>query len=105
MFADVFDEVGPAAMGMDEAVTKAVVGNDTYHPTFSLVCGVQCQGRANGLNSRNYAARHPIVAVDSYTVSALMEAGCLTCIPRHKEIPARCHLLAGARPDRSTRKM
>ncbi len=68
--ADVFDEVGPAAMGMDEAVTKAVVGNDTYHPTFSLVCGVQCQGRANGLNSRNYAARHPIVAVDSYTVSA-----------------------------------
>ncbi len=95
-------------MGMDEAVTKAVVGNDTYHPTFSLVCGVQCQGRANGLNSRNYAARHPIVAVDSYTVSAHgVHVSPSPVAPPSllSSLLARRRLLAGGAGHRSTRKM
>jgi|EP01044_Picomonas_judraskeda_P003993 hypothetical protein len=63
----IFDEVGPGSMAVDGAVTSAVRGNDSYHPTFSLVCGVQCSGSANSLNARRYAERHQVSAVDSYT--------------------------------------
>jgi hypothetical protein len=60
-----FDEVGPKSMALDKAVTQAVTGNDTNHPTFSLVCGVQCSGWFDGLNARRYAEQHSVVAVDS----------------------------------------
>ena len=63
----IFDEVGPGSMAVDGAVTSAVRGNDSYHPTFSLVCGVQCSGSADSLNARRYAERHQVSAVDSYT--------------------------------------
>ena len=65
--ADIFDEVGPGSMPVDAAVTSAVRGNDTYHPTFSLVCGVQCSGYSNALNARRYAEQHQVSAVDSCT--------------------------------------
>ena len=60
-----FDEVGPKSLALDKAVTQAVTGNDTNHPTFSLVCGVQCSGWFDGLNARRYAEQHSVVAVDS----------------------------------------
>ena len=63
--ADIFDEVGPGSMPVDAAVTSAVRGNDSYHPTFSLVCGVQCSGYSNALNARRYAEQHQVSAVDS----------------------------------------
>lgn len=63
----IFDEVGPGSMVVDGAVTSAVRGNDSYHPTFSLVCGVQCAGSADSLNARRYAERHQVSAIDSYT--------------------------------------
>ena len=65
--ADIFDEVGPGSMPVDAAVTSAVRGNDSYHPTFSLVCGVQCSGYSNALNARRYAEQHQVSAVDSCT--------------------------------------
>ena len=49
------------------ALTSAVRGNDSYHPTFSLVCGVQCSGYSNSLNARRYAEQHQVSAVDSCT--------------------------------------
>ena len=64
---DIFDEVGPGSMPVDAAVTSAVRGNDSYHPTFSLVCGVQCSGYSNALNARRYAEQHQVSAVDSCT--------------------------------------
>ena len=63
----IFDEVGPGSMPLDTAVSDAVRGNDTFHPTFSLVCGVQCSGFSDSLNARRFAEVHEISAVDSYT--------------------------------------
>jgi hypothetical protein len=63
----IFDEVGPGSMPLDTAVSDAVRGNDSFHRTFSLVCGVQCSGFSHSLNARLYAERHEVSAVDSYT--------------------------------------
>eukprot|EP01043_Picozoa_sp_COSAG02_P072176 COSAG02_NODE_13493_length_1387_cov_1.340062_1_plen_308_part_00 len=61
----IFDEVGKNSLALDKTVTSAVTGNDTNHPTFSLVCGVQCSGWFDGLNALHYSEQHQLVAVDS----------------------------------------
>lgn len=72
----IFDEVGKNSLALDKTVTSAVTGNDTNHPTFSLVCGVQCSGWFDGLNALHYSEQHQLVAVDSCKSHALHAPTC-----------------------------
>jgi hypothetical protein len=64
--SDIQDEVG--SVEPTASINAAVQGNDTYHPTMSLFCGIQCGPQA--WDSRVYseiAAVHDVFGIDSYT--------------------------------------
>lgn len=66
MGSDIQDEVG--SVEPTASINAAVQGNDTYHPTMSLLCGIQCGPRAwDAEVYSQIAATHDAFGIDSYT--------------------------------------